>query len=73
VGLRSEPLNLDEYMPDWPKRTLDITLPDGKIVENVEELRRALEANGTSVEEFRTLPAYNLALESRRYPWLASL
>ena len=49
-GLRSEPLNLAEYMPDWPKRTLDIILPDGKIVENMEELRRALETNGTSVE-----------------------
>jgi hypothetical protein len=58
---------------DWPKATLDLCLPDGRIVSTVEELRTVLEWMGTSLADFKELPAYCLALESGNYPWLADV
>ncbi len=56
---------------DWPKATLDLVGPDGEMVSDGLSLLRALEANGTTLEEFKALPAYRLALG--RHPWLAEL
>jgi hypothetical protein len=52
---------------DWTKTTLDLP------VENVDELRAWLAARSWPVEELKKLPAYRLALDSGRYPWLADL
>ncbi len=58
---------------DWTKSTLDLVGPDGEMVTNGPSLLRALEWMGWTLEEFKALPAYRLALASGRYPWLAGL
>lgn len=52
---------------DWPKRTLDFEATDAA------ELLAELEATGVTLDEFKALPAYRLALESGDYPWLAEV
>ncbi len=52
---------------DWPKRTLDIP------AKSPEEMRYYLDMMGETVEHFKTLDAYKLALASDNYPWLAEL
>lgn len=61
---------------DWPKATLDLTVfRDGELrmVESADDLRLSLAQSGATVEDFKPLPAYTLALESGNYPWLAEL
>ena len=53
---------------DWAKRTLDF--PD---VSSAEELREVLRDMGEDVEEFKSKPAYWMALDSGQYPWLEDL
>ena len=52
---------------DWAKGTLDFEAT------TAEELRAELTHLGYTVEFFKTLPAYRMALESGKYPWLADL
>ena len=61
-------LNIDEqdHNADWLKMTWDLL-----DITNVEELKEYLKAKGKTVEEFKKLPAYYLALEDA--PWLKEL
>lgn len=69
---RREPIDLtDPDNADWTKGTLDLSGPDGKMVSDGPSLLLALEASGTTLAEFKTMPAYRLALG--RHPWLAEL
>ena len=60
---------------DWTKQTLDFLLPDGvegmRRVRSRDDMREYLQMSGMTVEEFKRLPAYRLAL--RRQPWLREL
>ena len=66
---RKVPINIDAdpNNADWPKRTLDLP------VRTVDELRRYLAGCGMTAHEFKSLPAYRLALKSGRYEWLRDL
>lgn len=57
---------------DWTKVELDLTYR-GNTIDNAADLLLALEADGTSVEHFKSLPSYTAALESGRYPWLSEI
>lgn len=50
---------------DWTKQTWDLP------VDNVEDLRRYLRAQGTSVKHFKTLPVYKLNVD--KLDWLTEL
>ena len=59
---------------DWAKETLDFFTVDGeRRVENADELRETLAAEGWTVEQFKASDCYRLPLNSGRYPWLAEL
>lgn len=75
MGLTTEPVNLSVPLEnaDWPKGSLDLVGPDGKPVHDEASLMAALDADGATLEDFKALPAYSLAIDSGRYPWLASL
>jgi hypothetical protein len=77
MTLVMEPINLallnSVEGSDWAKRTPDAQDPAGKIVDSAESLRRSLHADGVTVDFYKTLPAYQLALDSGKHPWLADL
>lgn len=60
---------------DWTKQTLDLLVLDGvegmRRVRSRDDMRDYLRMSGTTVEEFKRLPAYRVAL--RRQPWLREL
>ena len=75
VPVVTEPYNLIQSgTSDWSKATLDLLAPDGThMVDTADELREVLAIQGFTVEHFKTLDAYKLALASGKYPWLADL
>lgn len=60
---------------DWTKQTFDFLVPDGfegmRRVRGSDDTREYLQMSDMTVEEFKRLPAYRLAL--RRQPWLQEL
>lgn len=60
---------------DWTKQTLDFLISNEvggmRRVRNCDDVLEYLRMNSMSVEEFKELPAYRLAL--RRQPWLREL
>lgn len=68
VPIVTDPVNL-VYLDsgDWPKMTFDFPW------KSVEEARIGINQMGWTVEKFKALDAYKLALDSGEYPWLADL
>lgn len=60
---------------DWTKQSLDLFVSDAvdgmRRVRNCDDVLEYLRMNGMTVEDFKRLPAYRLAL--RRQPWLREL
>ena len=69
--MANDPFGADAV--DWAKATLDLTTEDGSKLVAIPELLDALEADGRTIEEFKTLAAYKAAIASDDYPWLADL
>ena len=76
AGSGGGPLYIDEGdNADWTKQTLDVFVPDGagsmRPVRSSDDVREYLRMSGMTVDKFKRLPAYRLAL--RQQPWLREL
>ncbi len=65
-GVKQLEAEADLANADWPKRSFDF--PG---ITNADEMRRYLEATGTTIEAFKKRPVYKLNVS--KIPWLREL